>query len=57
MPHMSSMDVTYHAAQDIIYVLHNSEPAIPLVKLGYGHKEAFKIPADIFIKEKNQEYL
>ena len=47
---MSSMDATYHFAQDIIYVQHNPEPAIPLVKLGYGHKEAFKIPADIFRK-------
>ena len=38
MPQMSSMDATYHAAQDLIYSLQNSPPASPLVKLGNGHK-------------------
>ena len=40
MPQMSSMDATYHAAQYLLYALHNPAPAIPLVKLGNGHKEA-----------------
>ena len=44
------MDVTYHAAQDLIYALHNTAPAIPLVKLGCGHKEALKTLAKIFRK-------
>ena len=39
MPHMSSMDSTYHAAQDIIYELHNPATVIPSVKLGNGNKE------------------
>ena len=38
MPHMSSMDATFHAAQDLIYTLHNPEPERPLVKIGNGHK-------------------
>ena len=44
---MSSMDSTYHDAQDIIYALHNPAPAIPLVKLGHGHKEVLKTLAHI----------
>ena len=52
MPQMSSMDATYHAAQDQIYALHNPAPASPLVKLGHGHKEALNILSDIFIKAK-----
>ena len=47
---MSSMDSNYHSAQDIIYALHNPEPARPLVKLGNGHKEALKNLAEIFRK-------
>ena len=47
MPQMSSMDATYHAAQNLIYALHNTSPASPLVKLGHGHKEALKTLADI----------
>ena len=42
MPQMSSMDATYHAAQDLIYVLQNPAPEIPLVKLENGHKESLK---------------
>ena len=34
---MSSMDATYHAAQDLIYALQNLEPASPIVNLGNGH--------------------
>ena len=47
---MSSMDATYHAAQDLIYALQNPETASPIVKLGNGHKEALKTLAEIFIK-------
>ena len=50
MPQMSSMDATYHAAQDFIYAIDNPAPARPLVKLGNGHKEAFRILAEIFRK-------
>ena len=39
MPQMSSMDATYHAAQDLIYALQNPTPASSLVKLVNGHKE------------------
>ena len=51
MPQMSSTDATYHAAHDIIYALHNTEPEIPLVKLGHGNKEEMNTLADISIKE------
>ena len=40
---MSKMSSTYeknHAAQDLIYELHNQAPEIPLFKLGNAHKEA-----------------
>ena len=47
---MSSIDATYHAAQDIIYELQNPEYASPIVKLVNGHKEALKALADIFRK-------
>ena len=47
---MSSTDATYHAAQDLIHVLHNPEPVRNLVKLGHGHKEAFNTLANIFRK-------
>ena len=50
IPKMSSKDATFHAAQDLIYVLHNPEPASPLVKLGYGHKEALRNLVEIFRK-------
>ena len=52
MTQMSSMDATYHASQDLIYTLHNPAPASPLVKLGYGHKEALKTLANIFRNAK-----
>ena len=38
MPHMSSMDATYHAARDQIYALLNPAPTNYLVKLGNGKK-------------------
>ena len=50
MPQMSSTDATYHAAQYLIYALHNPAPASHLVKLGHGNKEALKDLADIFRK-------
>ena len=50
MPHISSINETYHAAQDLIYALQNPSPASPLVKLGHGYKEALKTLADIFRK-------
>ena len=52
MPQISSMDATYHAAQDRIYSLQNQVPTIPLVKLGNVHKESLKTLADIFRKAK-----
>ena len=50
MPQMSSMHAMYHAAQDLIYALQNPSPAITLVKLGHGNKEALKTLDDIFRK-------
>ena len=47
---MYSMDTTYHAVQDLIYALQNPAPAIPLVKLGDGHKEALNTLSDILRK-------
>ena len=44
------MDAAYHAAQDLIYVLHNPAPAIPFLKLGHVHKEALNTLTDIFRK-------
>ena len=54
MPQISSMDATYHYAQDLIYALQNPSPTSPLVKLGHGHKEALKNLADIFRKSSPQ---
>ena len=54
MPHMSSMDATYHFTQYIIYALNNPEPASPLVKSGNEHKEALNIIAEIFRKSNPQ---
>ena len=51
MPQMSSTDVTYHAAQYIIYALQNPAPEITLVKLGNEHKGALKNLTEIFRKE------
>ena len=50
MPQMSSMDATYHNAHDIIYALHNTEPASHLVELVNGQKESLKTLAEIFRK-------
>ena len=52
MPHMSSVDATYHDAQDCIYVIQNPVPAIHQVKLGNGHKESVNNLAKIF-RESN----
>ena len=38
MPNMSTIDATFHAAQDLIYALKNPEPSILLVKLLNGQK-------------------
>ena len=50
MPQMYSMNATYHAAQYLIYALHNTAPASPLVKLSNGHKETLNNLAEIFRK-------
>ena len=50
MPHIYSVDANYHAAQDLIYALHNPAPAIPLVQLRNLHKEALKTLVEIFRK-------
>ena len=55
MPQMSSMDETYHTAQDIIYALHNTVPTSPYVKLGHGNKKALKTLAGIFRKANPPE--
>ena len=47
---MSSMDATYHAAQDIIYAPNNPALTSPLVKLGNRHKEELNTLAKIFRK-------
>ena len=48
---MSSKDATFHAANDLIYVQQNPEPASPIVKLGDGHKEELRTLEDIFRKK------
>ena len=50
MPHMSSMDATYHTTQYLIDVIHNTEPKSPLVTLGSGHEEVLNTLADILRK-------
>ena len=40
----------FHAAHDLIYVLPNQSPEIPLVKLVNGHKEELKTLSEIFRK-------
>ena len=50
MPKMSSTYATIHAAQDLIYALHNPEPSIPIVKLRNAHKEALRYLSEIFRK-------
>ena len=50
MPQISSMDATYHAAQELICALHRTETAILIVKLGNGQKESLRTLAEIFRK-------
>ena len=50
MPYISSMDATYHDAQDLINALQNPAPEIPLVKLRNVHKEALKTLSEIIRK-------
>ena len=50
MPHMSSMDATYHATQDLIYAPQSTAPASPLLKLGYVSKESLNTLDGIFRK-------
>ena len=47
MLQMSSTDVTFHAAQYLVYALQNPAPESSQVKLGNGHKEALKTLAEI----------
>ena len=47
---ISSTDATIYAAQDLINLLQNPEPARPLVTLVNAHKEPFISLADIFGK-------
>ena len=54
MPQISSMDANYHAAQELIYALHNPAPTSPLLKLGKLHQESLKNLADIFRKANHQ---
>ena len=53
MPHMYSVDVTYHATQDNIYSLHNPSNASPLEILVNEHKEVLKTLSEILRKKKN----
>ena len=57
MQQMSSMDATYHVAQDIIDALQNTVPEIPLVKIGHGNKESLNTLEDISRKANPQQYL
>ena len=50
MSKMSSKYATFHAAQDLFYALQNPVTERPLVKLGYGNKEALNTLAEVFIK-------
>ena len=50
MPKMYSIDATFHAAQNLTYVLQNTAPANPLSKLGNVHKESLRTLAEIFSK-------
>ena len=50
MPKMSSINATFHAALNLIYELHNTEPEKPLSTLGNGHKEALRKLEEIFRK-------
>ena len=50
MPKISSTDDNIHAAQDLIHVMKNIEPASPLITLVNAHKEALRSLPDIFGK-------
>ena len=50
MPHISSINTSFHATQDLIYSLHNPLPEIPIVKLVNGKNEALGTLSEIFIK-------
>ena len=50
MPQMSSTYATFHAKRYSINALQNPSPEIPLVKLGNGHTETLRTPAEIFKK-------
>ena len=50
MPQMSSTDATFHAAQGLIFALHNSAPVNPIVKLVNVHKKALSTLENIFRK-------
>ena len=54
MPKMYSIDATFHAAQDLTYVLQNKSPANLLSKLGNVHKESLRTLAEIFSKASPQ---
>ena len=55
MPKMSSKDAIFHATQEIFNAIKNTEPSRPLVKLGNGHKEAFRTLQEIFRKANPPE--
>ena len=50
MTEMSSLDATFHAAQDLIYALQNPARANPLATLVNGHKKELRTPVKIFRK-------
>ena len=50
MPKMSPTDSKIHAAQDLVNVLQNPAPDIPLATLGHKHKEELRPLLDIFGK-------
>ena len=47
---MSYIGATFHAAYDLIYALHNTRPARPLVKPKNQHNKSLITIAKIFIK-------
>ena len=50
MPNMSSINATFHAAQDLIYAPQNISQEIPQVKLGNVNKEALRTLSETSIK-------
>ena len=57
MPKMSPTDSKIHAAQDLIHVVQNPAPDIPLATLGHTHKEELRPLVDIFGKSTSPEVL